>query len=78
MLAYIPLEVPDGSNGTCCECTGNEALGMKHLASKIKRLFQEPAKDLEFDTSETEQKALIETSDISHYVCAPREGLWLL
>jgi len=40
------------------------ALGMKHLASKIKRLLHEPAKDLEFDTSETEQKALIETSDI--------------
>jgi len=40
------------------------ALGMKHLASKIKRLLQEPAKDLEFDTGETEQKALIETSDI--------------
>lgn len=53
------------------------ALGMKHLASKIKRLLQEPAKDLEFDTSETRQKALIETSD-SDYVCAPRKGLWLL
>ena len=53
------------------------ALGMKHLVSKIKRLLQEPAKDLEFNTSETRQKALIETSD-SDYVCAPRKGLWLL
>ena len=40
------------------------ALGMKHLMSKTKQLLQEPAKDLEFDTGETEQKALIETSDI--------------
>lgn len=54
VLAYVPLEVPDGSNGTCCECTEN----------KIKRLLQESAEDLEFDTGETEQKALIETSDI--------------
>lgn len=40
------------------------ALGVKHLASKIKQLLQEPAKELEFDTGETEQKALIEASDI--------------
>jgi hypothetical protein len=40
------------------------ALGMKHLMSKTKQLLQEPAKDLEFDTGETEQKALIEASDI--------------
>ena len=39
-------------------------LGMKHLASKIKQLLQEPAKDLEFDAGETDQKALTETSDI--------------
>ena len=40
------------------------ALGMKHLAGKIKQLLQEPAKDLEFDTGGTEQEALIEASDI--------------